>query len=92
MVKEALSLAAIIGVGWYFWATWDGSSAGPTTRGDIADRRAATDVARCADQYSETAMWGECLAIVAERTGRKADGIARQVNRQEGRRVFALEN
>lgn len=90
MLKVVFSLIAIAIVGWYFWPNSGSESRGPTTRGDIADRDAASEVARCAKQYSDPAMWPQCLEIVVEQTGRNSDNVARQVNRQEGRTIFAV--
>jgi len=90
MFKMVFYVAVILAAGMYFWPGLGGGDSGPTTRGDVADRNAATEVARCAKQYSEAAMWRQCLDIVADRTARRPENIARHVNRQEGRTIFTL--
>jgi hypothetical protein len=67
----------------------------PVTKGELADRNAATEVERCANQYlghpnsgPDTEIWVMCLHVSSELAQRNKINVARQVIRQKGRNVF----
>lgn len=64
----------------------------PVTRGDVADRQAALDVAECVKGYSggssNAANWTLCVDAVSELQRRDPIKVRGWVNKQQGRQIF----
>lgn len=76
------------------------STSAAITRGEVEDRRVASEVARCAKGYIQryssgspnTELWIMCLHASSELARRDKIDVARQVIRREGYNVFEIED